>query len=98
MGGVVRKAIRLLRLYKQRLDQAGLIVVIFLAMIVAALLESQTHQIFHARSFWFVLALQEMLLFNVVVLKHDERLFAGRLSEPSRDRSGMAVQPDAVSR
>ena len=70
-GTAVSQAFRILRIHKKRLDQAGLVVVIFLAAVIAALVESQTHQIFHARTLWLVLAVQEALLFRMTAFESE---------------------------
>jgi hypothetical protein len=44
---------------------ARLAVVVFLAAMIAILVESLTHQVFHFRELWLVLALQEALLFKM---------------------------------
>jgi hypothetical protein len=62
----VSKAVQLLLMYRSRYPQnIGLIAVIFLAIFAAMLFVSITHQIFHARELWLVLALQEAVVFNV---------------------------------
>jgi len=42
----------------------GLTSIVFLATLVAVLVESLTHQIFHARELWLVLAVQEAFLYQ----------------------------------
>lgn len=49
---------------------ADLSVVVFLAAVVAMLIESLTHQIFHYRELWLVLALQEAMIFKRRQLLH----------------------------
>jgi len=61
----IRKAIQMLQNHKRYPDRVGPAVVIFLAALVAILVESQTHQVFHARQVWVLLALQEATLFKM---------------------------------
>ncbi len=79
----VSKAIRMLLVYKKHPDQVEPAVVIFLAAIIAAFVHSQTHQIFHDRSLWLVLALQEAMLFRKMA-------FEGKLEPPAHKLSGPA--------
>jgi hypothetical protein len=46
-------------------DRSQLAAVIFLGAIIAATVESLTHQVFHFRALWLVLAFQEALLFKM---------------------------------
>jgi len=59
-AAATHKAVRVLR-SSVRLGRSALPVVL-LAAVVASLLESQFHQVFHERSFWLVLAVQEAFL------------------------------------
>jgi hypothetical protein len=59
------RAVSLLLEYNKHRDRSLLVVVVFLAAIAAALVESQTHQIFHARWLWLVLALQESMIIQL---------------------------------
>jgi hypothetical protein len=67
----VYKAIRTLLIYKKHLDQAGLAVAVLLAAVIAALVESQFHQVFHERSLWLVLAVQEAMFFRMMTFERD---------------------------
>jgi len=46
-------------------DRSQLAAVVFLGAIIAATVESLTHQVFHFRELWLVLAFQEALLFKM---------------------------------
>jgi O-antigen ligase len=46
-------------------DRVPLNVVVFLAAIVATMVESLTHQVFHFRELWLVLAMQEAMFFKI---------------------------------
>ena len=80
----VSKAIRMLLIYKKHPDQVGPAAVIFLAALIAALVQSQTHQIFHDRSLWLVLALQEAMLFGRMAFEGKLEPSAHLLSGPTR--------------
>jgi hypothetical protein len=56
------KAIRLVRRLGRRPEPADLSVLVLLGAIVAAMVHGQFHQVFHHRSLWLVLALQEACL------------------------------------
>lgn len=72
----VVKSIHLFVKQKQRGNPAALTVVVFLAAIAAALVDAQFHQVFHQRSLWLVLALQEAMLVGGVA-------FASAPSDPA---------------
>jgi O-antigen ligase len=59
------RAVYLLLMYRRSPEQTGLVVVVFPAIIAAMLIVSLTHQIFHAREMWLVLALQEAMVFKI---------------------------------
>lgn len=59
------KSLRMMQIHKRHPERAGPVVVIFLAGLVAILVESQTHQVFHARQVWAMLALQEAVLLKI---------------------------------
>jgi len=61
----VMRAIYLLMMYRKYPEQIGLSVVVFPAAMTAVLVVSLTHQIFHARELWLVLALQEAMVFRI---------------------------------
>jgi O-antigen ligase len=62
----ISKAVKLLLMFRGRYPQnIGLIAVVFISIFVSMLVVSITHQIFHAREMWLVLALQEAIIFNV---------------------------------
>jgi O-antigen ligase len=61
----VGRAISLFLINHRRPAQARLAVVVFLAAMVATLVESLTHQVFHFRELWLVLALQEAMFFKM---------------------------------
>lgn len=57
----VSRAVKLLQMYSRYPEKTGLVVIVFLAIIASILVVSLTHQIFHAREMWVVLATQEAI-------------------------------------
>ena len=91
------RAAYLLLLYNKHPDPAGLIVVVFLAAIAAATIESLTHQTFHFRELWVVLAFQEAILFQLKTPESDVEPATRQLNDPSRHGRGFVGQPDVPS-
>jgi O-antigen ligase len=79
----VSKAIRLVRISKKQ-AAVGLSAVICLAALAAALVNGQFHQIFHDRSVWLLLAVQEAVLVRMTTF------------EQGRPPAGLQNQPDLV--
>ena len=77
-------------------DRAPLTVVVFLGAMILAIVESLTHQVFHFRELWLVLALQEAMLFKMTTSESRVALTPLPLDEP-RHPQGFVIQPD-VSR
>lgn len=66
LGGIaVCRAAYMLRIYGTCLQGGGLKLIVFFATMIAILVESLTHQVFHARELWLVLALQEAFIFRL---------------------------------
>jgi competence ComEA-like helix-hairpin-helix protein len=61
-GTALGKAVQLVRLYAQSTRPPRLETVVFPAAMVGLVVESLTHQIFHAREMWLLLAVQEAML------------------------------------
>lgn len=59
------RAVNILLLSNKSSQHSELVEIVFLAVIVATLVESLTHQIFHDRELWLVLALQESILYKL---------------------------------
>ena len=78
-------------------DRAQLTVVVFLAAITAATVESLTHQIFHFRALWLVLALQEAMFFKMTTAEGGVEPTTRALNGPLHDLSGFVVRPDVTS-
>lgn len=58
------KALNLLLINLKYPERAQIVEVVFLAAVIATLVESLTHQIFHDRQLWLVLALQEAIVYK----------------------------------
>jgi O-antigen ligase len=57
-------AVHLLHMHNRYPNEIDLFVVVFPAIITSMLLVSLTHQIFHAREMWLILAVQEAMIFK----------------------------------
>ena len=67
----VGRAATLLRLHSQHPDRVHLVVVVFLAAAVAAIVELLTHQTFHYHVLWLFLAMQEATLLRMTTVQAD---------------------------
>jgi O-antigen ligase len=67
----VYKTVYLLLQYNKHTDRSKLVVLVFLAAIAATLVESLTHQIFHARWLWMVLAIQEAMIIKLKTTQNE---------------------------
>jgi hypothetical protein len=76
-------------------DRASLAVVVFLGAIVAAMVESLTHQVFHFRELWLVLALQEAMLYRMTAPERGPQPATLSLGPPHHPR-GFVGQPDVT--
>jgi O-antigen ligase len=93
----IGRAFYLFIIHSKSPQRSQIVVVVFLAAMIATLVESLTHQIFHARQVWLVLALQEAMLYKAMKPKSG-------LMQPSRSINGLPqndhvlpVQPDTIS-
>ena len=67
--------------------------VVFLAMLIATIVESLTHQVFHTRELWLVLAVQEAVLYKMITSDYGiESVVASIKRSPPR-RIGAIAQP-----
>ncbi len=73
-------------------DRAQLAVVVFLGAITAATVESVTHQVFHFRELWLVLAFQEALLFKITTSESGVEPTTRALDVPPHHGRGFVVQ------
>lgn len=63
----VSRALYLLKMHIKNAERPRPEVVVFLGTLVAVLVISLTHQIFHARELWLLIALQEAMVFKVTL-------------------------------
>lgn len=77
-------------------ERAPLTVVVFLAAMIAILVESLTHQVFHFRELWLILALQEAMLFKLAVSGAGVEPATRPVDGPLHPRRRFAVQPDVT--
>jgi hypothetical protein len=78
-------------------DRAPLVVVVFLAATIAAMVESLTHQTFHFRELWLVLAFQEAMLFKMTTSPNRLEPATRGLGGPPHHRRGFVGQPDVTA-
>ena len=79
-------------------ERAQLTVVVFLAAITAAAIESLTHQIFHFRTLWLVLAFQEAVLYKMTRAESGLKPATHVTNEPPRHLPKFMPQPDVTGR
>jgi O-antigen ligase len=79
-------------------NRAQLSVVVFLAAITAATIESLTHQVFHFRELWLVLAFQEAMLYKMMTSESKAGSTIRPLNGTPNPRRGPGVQPNATDR
>lgn len=75
-------------------DRSRLVVVVFLAAIIAAIVESLTHQTFHTRQLWLVLAVQEAMLLRMKNSVSGSEPATRAISRLTRNRHGYLVPTD----
>jgi hypothetical protein len=92
----VSRAAYMLLLGNKYPDRAQLAVVVFLAAMIAAMVESLTHQVFHFRELWLVLAFQEAMLYKMTTSERGLEATAHALGGPSHHGRGFVGQPDAT--
>ncbi len=95
-GIALRRAIYILQISDKTPQRARLEAVVFLAVIVATMVESLTHQMFRTRELWLVLALQEAVLFKMIASENRIEPTIRTMHESSRYHPGSLVQPDAT--
>ena len=64
-GIAIRRSISILQIAGKAPKPIHLELVIFLAIIAATVVESLTHQLFHSRELWLILAIQEAVYFHM---------------------------------
>jgi hypothetical protein len=92
-GITMSKAIHILQIFEKDPKRARFGVVVFLAALAATLVESLTHQIFHTRELWLVLAVQEAVLYKMITSEYGIEPIVDATSEPSRSHPGLLLRP-----
>jgi hypothetical protein len=93
----LKKAIQILQILSKEPKRGRLGVVVFLAVLVVALVESLTHQIFHTRELWLVLAVLEAVLYKMVTSDSGIEPVDDTIQEPARFRPELSMQPGMVA-
>jgi len=89
------KAFHILQIFRRDPKRARVGVVVFLAALVAIIVESLTHQIFHTRELWLVLAVEEAVLYKMITLEYGIEPIVDTTPEPARSRAGLLMRPEA---
>jgi hypothetical protein len=92
-GITLSKAIRILQIFEKYPKRAQFGVVVFLAALIAIMVESLTHQVFHTRELWLVLAVQEAVLYKMMTSEHGILPIAQAVPELSRSDPRLLVHP-----
>jgi hypothetical protein len=93
----IRRAISILQITGKDPKRARLELVVFLAVIVATMVESLTHQMFRTRELWLFLAVQEAIYFNLKKSERGVELPGSTLNEPSHFHSNLFAQSKVTS-
>ena len=81
-GIAIRRAITILQLARKDPKHVRLELVVFLAVIVATIVVSLTHQLFRTRELWLVIALQEAVYFKMMTSKNELKRTTPVLNTP----------------
>lgn len=95
-AAAVSRAAYMVLLYNKYPDRAQLTIVVFLAAMVAIAVESLTHQTFHFRIMWLVLAFQEALLFRMMTSASWLEPTTRAPDGPRHALPGFVVRPDVT--
>jgi O-antigen ligase len=93
---VVSRAAHMVLICNKSPDRSQLAAVVFLGAIIAAAVESLTHQVFHFRELWLVLAFQEALLFKMKTSESGVEATTRALDVPTHLRRRFFVQCDVA--
>jgi hypothetical protein len=88
----VGRAVYMVLICNKYPDRGRIVVVVFLAAITAAIVESLTHQTFHFRELWLVLAFQETMLFKMTTFESGVKPTPRPLNGPPHHRHEFVVQ------
>jgi hypothetical protein len=78
------KAVHILWIFEKYPKRAGFGVVVFLGALTAIVVESLTHQVFHTREMWLVLAVQEAVLYKMITSEYGINPTVNAEPEPAR--------------
>ena len=95
-AAAVGRAAYMVLVYNKYPDRAQLTVVVFLAAMVAIAVESLTHQIFHFRVIWLVLAFQEAVLFKMMNPARGVTAMTRAPNGPLHNLPGLVVRSDVT--
>jgi len=87
------KAVHMMQIFGKDPKRVGFGVVVFLAAMIATMVESLTHQVFHTRELWLVLAVQEAVLYKMITSENGIEPVVPATPEPSRSHPGVLVRP-----
>jgi O-antigen ligase len=91
----LRRAVSILQISYKTPNRARLELVVFLAVIIAVMIESLTHQIFRTREMWLVLAVQEAVYFWMITSQNVE-FTSSAMNKPIRYRHALLARPKAA--
>jgi hypothetical protein len=91
------KAVHILQIYEKDPKRAGFEVVVFLAALTATIVESLTHQVFHSRELWLVLAVQEAVLYKMITSEYAINPTTEVEPEPARTYPELVGRPKATN-
>lgn len=92
-GIMLIKSGKIIKIYEKYPERAPIGVVIFLAVLGTTIVESLTHQVFHARELWLVLALQEAVLYKMITSESGIEPVIPVAEEPAQHRPELLAQP-----
>jgi O-antigen ligase len=95
-GITFTKGVHILQIYRKYPKRARLGVVIFLGALMSTIVESLTHQIFHTRELWLVLAVQEAVLYKMMNSEYGIEPAVEPIRETTQDQSRVFVGSGAV--
>jgi len=95
-GITLMKAVQIIQIFRNDPKRARIGVVVFLAALVATIVESLTHQVFHTRELWLVLAVQEAVLHKMITSEYGIEVTLRTMQEPSGYHPGLLVRPEVT--
>lgn len=90
------KGVQILEIFRKNPKRARLGVVVFLAILGATMVESLTHQVFHTRELWLILAVQEAVLYKMTTAEFGIEPIVQSKPKPAKNHPGFVTQPEAV--